>query len=279
MRVARHGRRAAAFTLVELLAVIAIILILIMLLFPAFGVMRERSWRVICLNNIRQQQVAFSNYAVQNDGKIPCGATSIPDPNDPGNYFPDGYFPTNIWTDTLDLRKGEVWDYIRDERTYSCPALPPWLLNKEGANTYFKRHYSVNAFINATKPEVGGWWNGGPPKYSARTLSQIKNHSGTLCLIEEYDWRSDRPGMPGPVNTYCIGLGDVWIDAPPYWHDYGANFGFIDGHVEFKAWKGPKMRTVVLTKWGFNVESWAATDLDKQDFAWMKAGITNGYIW
>ena len=73
--VQRRGRpvlrRAAAFTLVELLVVIAIIAILAALLLPALREARERGRRAVCLSNQRQIHIATVSFAVDHDGLLP----------------------------------------------------------------------------------------------------------------------------------------------------------------------------------------------------------------
>ena len=78
-----HRRpRRAAFTLVELLAVIGIIALLIAILLPALGKARKQAQEVKCMNNIRQLCLAMITYADTHMGYIPAdggdGTSALP---------------------------------------------------------------------------------------------------------------------------------------------------------------------------------------------------------
>ena len=64
----RVGRRASAFTLIELLTVIAIIGILAAILIPTIGSVRESARNATCKTRIRQWSTAFMLYANENRG-------------------------------------------------------------------------------------------------------------------------------------------------------------------------------------------------------------------
>jgi prepilin-type N-terminal cleavage/methylation domain-containing protein/prepilin-type processing-associated H-X9-DG protein len=71
----QHARqpvpRKAAFTLIELLAVISIIAILAALLFAATGPARKAGDRTKCLANLRQIGAAISTFIADHEGQLP----------------------------------------------------------------------------------------------------------------------------------------------------------------------------------------------------------------
>src|SRR5690349_16978632 len=71
-------KRGSGFTLIELLVVIAIIAILAAILFPVFGLAREKARGVVCLSNCKQIGTALSLYAQDYDETLPMGGTLDP---------------------------------------------------------------------------------------------------------------------------------------------------------------------------------------------------------
>jgi type II secretory pathway pseudopilin PulG len=72
LRLAPHAS-CRAITLLEVLAVVGILAVLISLFFPALETIRPRVERVVCMNNLKNLRVAFSDYATSGWPQIPEG--------------------------------------------------------------------------------------------------------------------------------------------------------------------------------------------------------------
>src|SRR5580658_7729905 len=74
MTTKRNRNFADGFTLIELLVVIAIIAILAAMLLPTLSKAKLQGVHVQCMNNEKQQMVAFTMYAGENKDYLPDGS-------------------------------------------------------------------------------------------------------------------------------------------------------------------------------------------------------------
>jgi len=113
--------RQRGFTLIELLVVIAVIALLTAILVPVLRSAREKGQRAVCMGNLRQLHLAWWSYAEDHDGCIvPIWVKTSP----PAEILSWAYKTTFV-VDPFELRteEGFLWPYIKNLKTYSCPAV------------------------------------------------------------------------------------------------------------------------------------------------------------
>ena len=255
------------FTLVELLVVIAIIAVLAGLLVVAIGRARRAALNTVEQANLRSIATASNTYASSNKGLLPSPRTDTPgrwgaltkDPKAPYNASTNSrddnanaYKPwvvcetTGANADTIDttlnietmaaLEKGSMWSYLGDAKLYRSPMDPSSRL----------RSFSINAFVGVLYADDYDGLPGGSQGASAwisynygfdtRTLSRIRQPSGTFFAIPEWDkykakTQVDGWNFGGFLANPDPSKGVKWFDAPAVWStpQYQVNLSNCDG--------------------------------------------------
>jgi len=86
MKASTHIK-GRAFTLIELLVVVAIIALLVSILLPSLARAREQARKGVCLSNLHQCGVGFSQYAVDYKYVLPIRGGYTYDLREPKDYF------------------------------------------------------------------------------------------------------------------------------------------------------------------------------------------------
>ena len=110
------------FTLVELLVVIAIIAILAALLLPVLSKAKQKAWRSVDLNNLKQLGVSVHLYTADYQDSMPW-------PNwmsGEENTYQEGWLyaldAAATGSDRFKVATGSFWQFLGDQRMYFCPS-------------------------------------------------------------------------------------------------------------------------------------------------------------
>jgi prepilin-type N-terminal cleavage/methylation domain-containing protein len=227
-----------AFTLVELLIVIAVIGILASLLLPALSKAAGRAKSVCCENNLKQLQIAWLNYAHDNnDALAPNIARNIGGVRQemPGSWV-CGSAPGD--TNITMIKAGVLFPYL-SPGVYRCPSDQSTVANHPDVPR--TRSYSMCFWMNGDTdptPSDEGWENGS--KYP-EVKSKLTRIAGRVFVFIDENEQSIDDGiiLVGHWFNYRW-VPDVWYGLPSDRHNQGCSLSFSDGHAERWRWSCPK---------------------------------------
>ena len=200
-RTCRQTRKAAGFTLVELLVVIGVICLLIGLGLPSLAKVRVQAGMVRCQTNMRQWMAAAQVYANDYDGFLPRRGqgtqvtTNIARQEDWFNALP----PLLNMPTYASLVAQNQMPGIEDGTLWCCPGAV-----RTGAGNYFG--YAMNMALST--------WNSPTPDKMSRV-----GPTGTMVFMAEGN------------GQYCSTFPSALGYSPMARHGTKTNIVFLDGHV------------------------------------------------
>jgi prepilin-type N-terminal cleavage/methylation domain-containing protein/prepilin-type processing-associated H-X9-DG protein len=255
-------RRAAAFSLIELLVVVAIIGVLLALLLPAVQKAREAASRTVCTNNLKQIGIALHAYHNVHHTFPPGGIEWRPPRNLTNRQlawcvFLLPYLEQDTVYKKLNLAK--PFDHSENAAgaaavlpVFLCPSKPRTEYRVEGRGACDYGGIFGQALTGPNNPHNGTMLFDKPVR-----LAQITDGPSHTLMASEDTQRDDGEWI-NALNIFDVAFpinrGPIWDPDIHSEHPGGANGLFADGSVHFlRETMDVKILAAIVTRAGGEV--------------------------
>jgi len=239
----RSANRSGAFTLIELLVVIAIIAILAAMLLPAFARAKLKVQGAACLNNLKQLQLCWLQYADDHNQYMARNTPILTADRNTLSASPNSWVVGNTYVETnsISLERGVLFHYNRSRGIYHCPADRSTAQDRG----LFQRNRSVslNGYMNAGQEATDEFfwvvWH---------KVTAIPCPPAALAFIDEHEKSIQQGAFGINAPNYYTFFGTTlwtWISFPATRHGNAGTVCFADGHAQI--WRSLEPNTQKLS--------------------------------